>query len=264
LLAGIGELCASLVAGAKNMMSIGVAVAAAGIIVGIVTLGLGGVVTDLIGILSGGRLVVMLVIAAVVSLILGMGLPTTANYIVMATLTAPAIIALAGDAGYAVPLIAAHLFCFYFGILSDDTPPVGLSAYAAAAISGEDPIRTGIQGFWYDIRTALLPFMFIFNTDLLLIGVTAWWHIGLVFVTGAIAMCAFCAVVQRYLRIRTRWYEMLFLIATVVVLLRPDWWQHQFGWSRWFCYALGVALFVGVHVMQGVRMGRVQGSGFRV
>ena len=70
-----------------------------------------------------------------------------------------------------MPLIAVHLFVFYFGILADDTPPVGLAAFAAAAISGGDPIRTGVQGFMYDIRTALLPFLFIFNTELLLIDV---------------------------------------------------------------------------------------------
>lgn len=247
---------ASLVAGARAMMSIGVAVAAAGIIVGIVTLGLGGVITDLIHVLSGGNLVLMLLITAVVSLILGMGLPTTANYIVMATLTAPAIIALAGSSGYEVPLIAAHLFCFYFGILSDDTPPVGLSAYAAAAISGEDPIRTGIQGFGYDIRTALLPFMFIFNTDLLLLGVASGWHIVGIFLTGTLAMFAFCALVQRHLRIKLRWYEAIPLVFTVALLLRPDFWQTRFGWSRAVCYAIGIALFAAAHLLQGARMQR--------
>ena len=114
----------------------------------------------------------MLLLVALMSLILGMGLPTTANYIVVSSLMAPVIVSVGGQSGLIVPLIAVHLFVFYFGILADDTPPVGLAAFAAAAISQGDPIRTGVQGFAYDIRTAVLPFIFIFNTDLLLIDVT--------------------------------------------------------------------------------------------
>ena len=106
-----------------------------------------------------------------ISLILGMGLPTTANYIVVSSLMAPVIMSLGAANNVAIPLIAAHMFVFYFGILADDTPPVGLAAYAAAAISKGDPIRTGIQGFIYDMRTAVLPFIFIFNTQLLMIGI---------------------------------------------------------------------------------------------
>jgi TRAP transporter 4TM/12TM fusion protein len=249
----VAEVWASLVAGGRNMMSIGVAVAAAGIIVGIVTLGLGGVITEVIAVASGGRLVSMLLITAVVSLILGMGLPTTANYIVMATLTAPAILVLAHDAGLAVPMVAAHLFCFYFGILSDDTPPVGLAAYAAAAISGADPIRTGIQGFLYDIRTAILPFMFIFNTDLLLIGIHSPWRIGAVFVTGAVAMCAFASLVQHHALVRNRIHESLLLLAAVLVLLRHDLVERALHITPWTCYLLGICLFATVYALQWPR-----------
>ena len=247
------ELWASLAAGGRNMMSIGVAVAAAGIIVGIVTLGLGGVITEVIDVVSRGNLVLMLLITAGVSLVLGMGLPTTANYIVMATLTAPAIITLAGDAGLAVPIVAAHLFCFYFGILSDDTPPVGLSAYAAAAISHEDPIRTGIQGFFYDIRTALLPFMFIFNTDLLLIGVQGLGHISVIFFTATIAMFAFAALTQNYTMVRNRPQESLLLLVTVLILLRPDLFEGWMGAPRWACHIAGILFFAAVHTLQWPR-----------
>ena len=188
----------TLVAGAYNMMSISVAVATAGIIVGIVTLGLGGVMTDVIDLVAGGHLMFMLLITAGVSLLLGLGLPTTANYIVMASLTAPAMVALSGDLGLVVPLIAAHLFCFYFGILADDTPPVGLAAYAAAAIAKENPIKVGIQSFKYDMRTAILPFMFIFNTEILLVGVDSILYGSFIFITTLIAMFAFVFFCSRY------------------------------------------------------------------
>jgi TRAP-type uncharacterized transport system fused permease subunit len=144
------------------MISIAVATGAAGIIVGTISLtGAHQVVGEFVEFLSGGNLIVMLILVAVMSLILGMGLPTTANYIVVSSLMAPVILTLGAKSGLIVPLIAVHLFVFYFGILADDTPPVGLAAFAAAAISGGDPIKTGIQGFAYDIRTALLPFLFM-------------------------------------------------------------------------------------------------------
>ncbi|HKJ94266.1 MAG TPA: TRAP transporter permease, partial [Gammaproteobacteria bacterium] len=184
---GIVELVQGMVIGARNMIGIGVATAAAGIVVGTVTLtGIGLIMTEFVGWASTGlidslfglfglsassfpdfaasaNLSVILFFTAFISLILGMGLPTTANYIVVSTLMAPVIVHLGAAHGLIVPLIAVHMFVFYFGILADDTPPVGLAAYAAAAISGADPIRTGVQGFIYDIRTAILPFMFIFN-----------------------------------------------------------------------------------------------------
>jgi TRAP transporter 4TM/12TM fusion protein len=210
-----------LIAGAKNMMGIGVAVAGAGIIVGVLSLGLSSQVTEVIRILSFGNLALMLIVTAVVSLILGMGLPTTANYIVMASLTARAIETLAGGFGLELPLIAIHLFVFYFGILSDDTPPVGLSAYAAAAISKADPIQTGIQGFLYDIRTAILPFMFLFNHRLLLIGVTGPLDMLWVFGTSLIGMFAFASATQGWLRRKNRLWETLLLLAATWMLFRP-------------------------------------------
>ncbi|MFC2150683.1 TRAP transporter permease, partial [Calditrichota bacterium] len=172
------EILSSLVTGARNNVTVAVATASAGIIVGVVTMGLGGMITEAVAFISGGNIYLLLFITALASLILGMGLPTTANYIVMASLTAPIIVQVGGDIGLVVPLIAAHLFVFYFGILADDTPPVGLAAYAAAAIAKSDPIQTGIQGFMYDIRTAILPFMFIFNFELILWGVHNWFYGG--------------------------------------------------------------------------------------
>ena len=113
----------------------------------------------------------ILLFTALICLLLGMGLPTTANYIVVSTLMAPVVVTLGAQNGLIVPLIAVHMFVFYFGILADDTPPVGLAAFAASAFAQSDPIKTGIQGFLYDIRTAILPFLFVFNTELLMIGI---------------------------------------------------------------------------------------------
>jgi TRAP transporter 4TM/12TM fusion protein len=250
LVAASRELLDSLVTGARNMTGIGVAVATAGIIVGIVTLGLGNAITGIIDVLSGGRLLPLLLITALFSLILGMGLPTTANYIVMASLTAPAILVLGEQAGLAIPLIAAHLFVFYFGILSDDTPPVGLSAYAAAAISRADPIRTGIQGFTYDIRTAILPFMFVFNTDLLLIGITSIPHVLLIITTGIIAMLAFAALTQGYYIRRNRWYEGLLLAAITLIILRPALFAEWTQLPAITAYLIGPLLFFALALWQ--------------
>ncbi|HEY9567587.1 MAG TPA: TRAP transporter permease, partial [Thalassobaculum sp.] len=164
-----------LIAGARNMVGIAAATGVAGIVVGTISLtGAHQVVGELIEFLSGGNLMAMLVLVAVFSLILGMGLPTTANYIVVSSLMAAVVVEVGAQNGLIVPLIAVHLFVFYFGIMADVTPPVGLASFAAAAISGADPIKTGITAFYYSLRTVALPFLFIFNTDLLLIDVTAW------------------------------------------------------------------------------------------
>ena len=185
--------------------------------------------TDLVELVSGGNVMLMLIFTALISLILGLGLPTTANYIVVSTLMAPVIVTLGAQSGLVVPLIAVHMFVFYFGILADDTPPVGLAAYAAAAISGGDPIRTGLQGFAYDIRTAILPFMFIFNTQLLLIGLTGWIDLVITVVSAAIAMLAFAAATQGYWLTRTRAWEVAGLLLVAFTLFRPGfWWDYLY------------------------------------
>jgi TRAP-type uncharacterized transport system fused permease subunit len=147
------------------MIGIGIATATAGVIVGTVSLtGVGAAMTDVVEVISGGNVMLMLIFTAVMSLILGMGLPTTANYIVVSSVMAPVIVELGTQNGLLVPLIAVHMFVFYFGIMADVTPPVGLASFAAAAISGGDPLKTGFVAFFYSMRTALLPFLFIFNT----------------------------------------------------------------------------------------------------
>jgi TRAP transporter 4TM/12TM fusion protein len=219
---GLIDLKYGLINGAKNMVGIGVATAVAGIIVGTVTLtGVGQVIIGLVETVSGGNIFLILLLTAIISLILGMGLPTTANYIVVSSLMAPVIVSLGAANDIAIPLIAAHMFVFYFGILADDTPPVGLAAFAAAAISKGDPIKTGIQGFTYDIRTAILPFMFIFNTQLLMIGIDNIFEFITVVVTSLAGMLLFAAATQGFWFTKNRWWETILLLLITFLMLRP-------------------------------------------
>ncbi len=228
LVRGWTECIDGLSHGARNMIGIGVATAAAGIIVGTITLtGIGQVMIEFVEFISGGNLMAALIFTAVICIILGMGLPTTANYIVVSSLMAPVVVALAATNGLIVPLIAVHMFVFYFGILADDTPPVGLAAFAAAAIAKSDPIKTGIQGFAYDIRTAILPFMFIFNTQLLLIGIGSIFELILVIVSATAAMLLFAAATQGYWFTRSKIWETLGLLLIAFTLFRPGFWWDE-------------------------------------
>ena len=224
---GLVDLKEGLVAGARNMIGIGIATATAGIIVGAVSqTGVGLVLADLVEMLSMGNLLLMLFLTALLSLILGMGLPTTANYIVVSSLLAPVVVTLGQQNGLIVPLIAVHLFVFYFGIMADVTPPVGLASFAAAAVSKGDPIKTGITAFYYSLRTAALPFLFIFNTDLLLIDVD-FAHGVLIFVVATVAMLIFAAATQGWFLVKSRWYENVLLLLVAFTLFRPGFWMDM-------------------------------------
>ena len=224
---GGSEFTQGMIAGAVNMTGIAIATAVAGIVVGTVSLtGAHQVLGDFVEALAGGNLLAMLFLVALFSLVLGMGLPTTANYIVVSSLMAPIIVTLGAQAGLIVPLIAAHMFVFYFGILADDTPPVGLAAYAAAGISGGDPIKTGLQGFAYDIRTAILPFMFIFNTDLLLVNV-GFWEGVFVFCTSLVAMFMFASAVQQQFFARNKIWESVAMLMIAFTLFRPGFFMDK-------------------------------------
>ncbi|MBX6370426.1 MAG: TRAP transporter permease [Rhodospirillales bacterium] len=225
---GVRELFEGLVAGGRNMAGVGIATAAAGIIVGTVSLtGIGLVMTELVDFLSGGNLIVMLALTAVICLILGMGMPTTASYVVVATLMAPVIVQLAGENDLAVPLVAVHLFVFYFGLMADVTPPVGLAAFAAAAISGADPFKTGVQGFRYEIRTGLLPFVFIFNNELLLIDIENVGQFILVVAASLLAMMLFVSATQQWLLVKNRLWETAALLLVCFTLFRPGYWMDM-------------------------------------
>ncbi|WP_169544645.1 TRAP transporter permease [Sneathiella aquimaris] len=222
---GFSELVEGLIAGARNMIGIGIATAAAGIIVGTVSqTGVGLVLAELVEFLSQGQILLILIFTAILSLILGMGLPTTANYIVVSSLLAPVVVSLGQQNGLIVPLIAVHLFVFYFGIMADVTPPVGLASFAAAAVSGGDPIRTGFVAFFYSMRTAILPFLFIFNTDLLLIDVTPLEGV-VVFIVATAAILLFTAGTQGYFFARSKMWESALLILIAFTLFRPGFWM---------------------------------------
>ena len=225
---GLRDLHEGLVSGARNMIGVGLATATAGIIVGTVTLtGIGLVLTELVEAISGGNLLLMLCMVAVASLILGMGMPTTANYIVVSTLMAPVVVELGSQSGLIVPLIAVHMFVFYFGIMADVTPPVGLAAYAAAGIAKCDPMKVGFTGFWFSIRTATLPFMFIFNTQLLLIGIDSVMHLLITIVSATTASLIFVAATQGWFITRSKWYETAVLLVTAFTLFRPGFFMDK-------------------------------------
>jgi TRAP transporter 4TM/12TM fusion protein len=225
---GLREVFLGFNDGARNMIGIAIATGTAGIIVGGITLtGLGLRMTEFVEFVSMGNVLVMLLFTAFVCLVLGLGVPTTANYILVATLMAPVIVELGAQSGLVIPLIGVHLFVFYYGIMGDITPPVGLASFAAAAISGEDPIQTGIQGSVYALRTVILPFVWIFNPQLLLIDVHGWFELVLVVVSATIASLVFAAATIGWFQSKSRWWESALLLVAVFMLFRPNFFMDQ-------------------------------------
>ena len=223
ILEGLKDIVRGMIRGAMNMVNVAIAIATAGIIVGAVSsTGLSNAMIEVVELISGGNIIILLFMVMVLCLILGLGLPTTANYLVVAALMANVIVEIGGASGIILPLIAVHLYVFYFGLMADVTPPVGLAAYAAAAISRADPIRTGVQAFYYEIRTAILPIVFIFNPELLLIGVTSIWHGILIFIVALIAIFSFTSAAQGWLLTKLKWYEIVMLLIITVSMFRPD------------------------------------------
>jgi TRAP-type uncharacterized transport system fused permease subunit len=176
----------------------------------------------------------------------------------MASITVPVIIKLSSfSGGVLIPAIAAHLFCFYFGILADDTPPVGLAAYTAAAIAKSDPIPTGIKGFVYDLRTAVIPFMFVFNAELILYGIDSFPQALLIFTMATLGACAFANAVQGWFLTRNKWYEVpLFLVASLI-LFYPAIVTKIFNLSedlRYYMYFVGMAAYGLSYFVQKLRL----------
>ncbi len=220
---GFATLWKGLVLGARNMIGIAVACASAGLIVGAITLtGMGLMMTDFVELISAGNVLLMLILTAIICLLLGAGVPTTANYILVATLMAPVIVELGARSELVIPLIAVHLFVFYFGIMADVTPPVGLASYAAAAISGADANRTGWQATWYSFRTALLPFVFIFNPQILFIGVGTWIEVVMVCVSATVASLLFAAATMLWFRTKCTLVDVVLLLLATFLFFRPD------------------------------------------
>ncbi len=215
--------------GAINMVGVGIAIATAGIIVGAV--GSTGLSTNLIIVIESiakDNVIILLFLTIILCLLLGMGLPTTANYVVVASLMATVLIDVGNASGFIFPLIAVHLFVFYFGLMADVTPPVGLASYAAAAISGGDPLRTGMQAFWYSLRTGILPIVFLFNHELLLIGIENIWHALLVIITSLIGILIFTAATQGWFINKLKWYEIIIFLVISISFLSPDFVLNKF------------------------------------
>jgi len=209
--------------GALNMVGVGIAIATAGVIVGAV--GSTGLSTNLIIVIESiakDNVIILLFLTIILCLLLGMGLPTTANYVVVASLMATVLVDVGNASGYIFPLIAVHLFVFYYGLMADVTPPVGLASYAAAAISGGDPLRTGVQAFWYSLRTGILPIVFLFNHELLLIGIENIWHGLTVIVTSLVGILVFTSATQGWFVNKLRWYEIIVFLFISLSLLAPE------------------------------------------
>ena len=215
-------------AGAKNAIGVAAACAAAGIIVGVVTLtGLGLSIANLIVQLAGGKMFLTLVYTMFASIILGMGLPTTAKYIVLATMAVPALITLN------VNLMAAHLFILYFGVVADVTPPVALAAYAGAGIAGSNAMKTGFQAIKLAIAGFVVPYIFAYNPALLLIkkgtqivnGNIVYAGVGeilMVIVTALLGVICLASFVENYLLIKSKIWERIPMGVAAIALLFPS------------------------------------------
>ena len=215
--------------GALNMVGVGIAIATAGIIVGAV--GSTGLSTNLIIVIESiakDNVTILLFLTIILCLLLGMGLPTTANYVVVASLMATVLVDVGNASGFIFPLIAVHLFVFYFGLMADVTPPVGLASYAAAAISGGDPLKTGLQAFWYSLRTGILPIVFLFNHELLLIGIENIWHAIVVITTSLVGILVFTSATQGWFINKLKWYEIIVFLIISISLLSPEFVLNKF------------------------------------
>ena len=237
----------------KNMLIVALATASAGIIIGVVSLGLGSQVNNIIQFLSFGNIILLLFFTALVSLIVGLGLPTTATYIVISSLTAPVILSTGSDIGLLIPAISAHLFCFYFGILADDTPPVGLAAYTASAIAKSEPIKTGIQSFTYDIRTAIIPFMFILNPEIILFNIDSFFQALFILLMTVFASFAFAAVIQGFLVKKNHLFDIILLLSSSLILFYPKIFHDFFSLAsihHYYFYIIGLLAFALVYLKQ--------------
>ncbi|MBB5150070.1 MULTISPECIES: TRAP transporter permease [Ureibacillus] len=224
---GVKDIIEALVDGARTALAVVAATACAGIIVGVVVkTGLGLSLANSLVKLAGGSILLTLFFVMIASLILGMGAPTTANYVITSTIAAPAIVALlAPDVPQAaVPLVvmlSAHFFVFYFGIIADITPPVALAAFAASGISGGDPIKTGVNSAKLAIAAFIIPYMIVFSPALLMIDVTFLEVIWVVF-TAMMGMIAIGAGVIGYWYRKINWIERIIVILAGLAMIYPE------------------------------------------
>lgn len=210
--------------GARVALPVIAACATAGIIVGVVVqTGLGGRIANGIIALGGGNLVLTLIFTMIACLILGMGLPTTANYVVTATMAAPALIL-----GLGVEVLAAHMFVFYFGIVADITPPVCLAAYAGAGLARANPFKTGVTAFKLATAAYIIPFIFVFNPQMLLIDPEPL-YLSYSILTAIIGMIGISAAMVGYLVRTAYWWERIVLFVGGLLLISPNVWFGIIG-----------------------------------
>lgn len=219
----VKDLFEGLEEGARSALPVAMACATAGIIVGIVTLtGLGVKFSTGILILSGGNVYLAMLFTMFASIILGMGMPTTANYIVQATIAAPVLVELG------IPVIAAHLFVFYFGIIADITPPVALAAFAGSGIAGSNPFKTGVQASKLAFAAYLVPYIFATNPELVLVDTNAF-ELIMALATALIGMYALAGAVSGYLKTTAKAWERIILAFGGIMLVNPSMWTNGLG-----------------------------------
>jgi len=229
--------------GAIGAVEVAAACAAAGIIIGSITMtGLGIKFSSMIVDASMGQLYLALPFTMIACLFLGMGVPTTAQYVIISALVAPALVQMG------VLPMAAHLFILYFGTRADITPPVALAAYAGAGIARSDPWKTGLAAFQLGIAGFIIPFMFVYAPELLFVG--SLWKILPALLTASFGVFCLAAAVQRCLLLKTRWYEAALLLATALLLIKPGLRTDL----------IGAALFLVVFLLQWFRRKRENGA----
>ena len=233
--AGIGweNVVGALIDGARNTLAVAMACACAGIVIGCVTItGLAITFTQVVIVLAQSSLVAALILTAIAGIILGMGMPTTPAYIVMVSLLVPAVIKL----GAVTP--AAHMFAFYFAILSAITPPVALAVFAAAALAKSDLWKTGLEAVRIAAPAYIVPFMFVYEPSLMLIG--DWFTSLTSSVAAVIGVMSLAAGLQGYLLREARWWERILLVTAAILLIKPG----------YISDAIGLALLALVFIVQ--------------
>ncbi|MEN6363795.1 MAG: TRAP transporter fused permease subunit, partial [Rectinema sp.] len=232
------DIVKSFETGARGALGVIAACACAGIIIGVVTkTGLGLKLGEILVAAAGGNLFLTLVFTMITSLILGMGVPTTANYVITSTIAAPAIVMILNQtAGYPFPpnseavILAANMFAFYFGVLADITPPVALAAFAGSAIAKSDPMKTAVQATKLGIAAFIIPYIFVYNPEMLLFGVADRPVMMVVMIiTSIIGIVGLAAGVEGYLLTNMKWYERIAAVVGGLGMVTPALWDDLVG-----------------------------------
>ncbi|WP_337969575.1 TRAP transporter permease [Virgibacillus salexigens] len=240
----------ALTSGARTALGVASATACAGIIVGVVTktglgLKLGNSLVSMAGSLASSadmQLLLTLLFTMITSIILGMGSPTTANYIITSTIALPAILALNDQLEVAIPVLAGHMFVFYFGIVADITPPVALAAFAATGISGGEPIRTGVNAAKLAIAAFIIPYMFVLQPQLLMID-TNLLEISWILITAIAGMIAIGAGLIGFWYLKLNWVGRILSVAIGLLLIYPEGNSDLYGVGS-FVVMIAVQLFI--------------------